>query len=82
MGVRMDGGETDNRPSGEQAEASAPPGWYADPSGAEAGRPADGCYHQPCDDLRNINLDLARALAAGLADFTVQVAYAPELLTS
>ena len=51
-------------------------------SGAEAGRPADGCYHQPCDDLRNINLGLARVLAAGLADFTVQVANAPELLAS
>ena len=38
----MDGGETDNRPSGEQAEASAPPGWYADPYGAPAMRRWDG----------------------------------------
>ena len=50
-------------------------------SGAEAGRLADGCYHQPCDDLGNIDLQLARVLAAGLADFTVQVANNPELLT-
>ena len=49
-------------------------------SGAEAGRLADGCYHLPCDDLSNIDLQLARVLAAGLADFTVQVANNPELL--
>jgi hypothetical protein len=51
-------------------------------SGAVAGRPADDCYHQPCDDLTNIDLGLARVLAAGLADFTVQVANNPELLTN
>lgn len=51
-------------------------------SGAEAGRPADGCYHQSCDDLSNIDLGLARVLAAGLADFTVQVANNPGLLTN
>jgi hypothetical protein len=50
-------------------------------SGAEAGRPADGCYHQPCDDLSNTDLGLARVLAAALAEFTVQVANNPELLT-
>lgn len=50
-------------------------------SGAAAGRLADGCYHQPCDDLSNIDLQLARVLAAALADFTVQVANNPELLT-
>ncbi len=50
-------------------------------SGSSAGRPADACYHQPCDDRSNIDLGLARALAAGLADFTVEVANNPELLT-
>ncbi len=49
-------------------------------SGAEAGRPADDCYHQPCDDLTNVDVSLARVLAAALADFTVQVANNPELL--
>jgi Zn-dependent M28 family amino/carboxypeptidase len=49
-------------------------------SGAVAGRPADACYHQPCDDVANANLVLARILAAGLADFTVRVANNPELL--
>ncbi len=49
-------------------------------SGAVAGRPADACYHQPCDDVSNANLRLARVLAAGLADFTVRVANNPELL--
>jgi Zn-dependent M28 family amino/carboxypeptidase len=49
-------------------------------SGATSGRPADGCYHQPCDDLANANLRLARILGAGLADFTVRVANNPELL--
>lgn len=51
-------------------------------SGADAGRPADDCYHQPCDDLTNIDLGLARVLTAGLADFTVEVANNPELLTN
>jgi Zn-dependent M28 family amino/carboxypeptidase len=54
----------------------------ADASGAEAGRPADVCYHQPCDDLTDIDLGLARVLAAGLADFTVEAANHPELLTN
>ena len=35
---------------------------------------------QPCDDVANANLRLARVLAAGLADFTVRVANNPELL--
>jgi Zn-dependent M28 family amino/carboxypeptidase len=51
-------------------------------AGAEAGRPADACYHQRCDDLSNIDLGLARILAAGLAEFTVQVANDPELLSN
>jgi hypothetical protein len=49
-------------------------------SAAQTGRAADGCYHQPCDDLANVDLGLGRVLAAGLADFTVQVATRPELL--
>ena len=55
-----------------EAQASA--------SGATAGEPADACYHQPCDDLENADLALARVLAAGLAGFTAQVADDPELL--
>jgi acetylornithine deacetylase/succinyl-diaminopimelate desuccinylase-like protein len=54
----------------------------AEASGAETGRPADACYHQPCDDLTNIDLGLARVLAAGLADFTVEAANHPELLAN
>ena len=38
----MDGGETDNEPSGEQEEEVAPPGWYADPYGAPEMRRWDG----------------------------------------
>jgi hypothetical protein len=49
-------------------------------AGVVAGRPADPCYHQACDDVANANLRLARILAAGLADFTVRVANNPELL--
>jgi len=52
----------------------------ASASGAVAGRPGDACYHQPCDNVANANLALARVLAAGLADFTVRVANDPELL--
>ncbi len=49
-------------------------------SGAVAGRPADPCYHQTCDDLGNADLELARVLSAGLADFIVRAANNPELL--
>ena len=49
-------------------------------AGSVAGRPADACYHQPCDDLANADVALARVLTAGLADFTVRVANNPELL--
>ena len=48
--------------------------------GAVAGRPADACYHQPCDDVANANVPLARVLAAALADVTVRLANNPELL--
>jgi Zn-dependent M28 family amino/carboxypeptidase len=63
--------------SAEQAVTS---GAQAPGSGAVAGQPADTCYHRSCDDLANVNLRLARVLAAGLADFTVRVANNPELL--
>jgi hypothetical protein len=49
-------------------------------SDATAGRPADPCYHQACDDVDNVDLPLARVLAAALADFTVRVAEEPALL--
>lgn len=38
----MDGGGTDSRPPGEQAEDVAPPGWHADPDGAPELRRWDG----------------------------------------
>ncbi|MET1231812.1 MAG: M20/M25/M40 family metallo-hydrolase [Candidatus Limnocylindrales bacterium] len=47
---------------------------------ATAGQPADGCYHRPCDDLTNVDLELARVLTAALADVTVRLANTPELL--
>jgi Zn-dependent M28 family amino/carboxypeptidase len=49
-------------------------------AGAIAGRPADACYHQSCDDVANANLPLARLLTAALADVTVRLADNPELL--
>ena len=49
--------------------------------GATVGRPADGCYHLPCDDIANVDLELARLLSAALADVTVRLADTPELLT-
>jgi Zn-dependent M28 family amino/carboxypeptidase len=48
---------------------------------ATPGVPADGCYHRPCDDLENVDLELARLLTAALADVTVRLANTPELLT-
>ena len=38
----MGGGETDNRPSGEQEDEVAPPGWYPDPNGYPGLRRWDG----------------------------------------
>jgi len=49
-------------------------------SGAIAGRPADPCYHQPCDDVANANLRVARLLTAALADVAVRLANDPEML--
>jgi len=49
-------------------------------SGAVAGRPADACYHLPCDDVANADLALARLLTAALADATVRLANDPTLL--
>jgi Zn-dependent M28 family amino/carboxypeptidase len=49
-------------------------------SGATAGEPADACYHQACDELDDIDLGLARVLAAALADVTVGVADDPGVL--
>ena len=43
-------------------------------AGSTAGKPADACYHQPCDDAGNVRLDLGRALTRMLADATVQLA--------
>jgi Zn-dependent M28 family amino/carboxypeptidase len=62
------------------AEQAASSGDAATGVEAVVGRPADACYHQACDDLGNVNLRLARVLAAGLADFTIRVANNPELL--
>ncbi len=88
VGVDLGGG-SDHRAFAEAGVATA--GVFAgasDPvsdqqaaaSGAVAGRPADPCYHQACDDVANANLPLARILAAGLADFTARVSNNPELL--
>jgi Zn-dependent M28 family amino/carboxypeptidase len=49
-------------------------------SGATAGLPADPCYHQPCDDVANANLRVARLLTVALADVAVRLANNPELL--
>jgi Zn-dependent M28 family amino/carboxypeptidase len=49
-------------------------------TGASAGRPADPCYHQSCDDVENANVALLRLLTAALADSTVRLANNPELV--
>jgi Peptidase family M28/PA domain len=48
--------------------------------GSTAGLPADACYHRGCDDLANVDLELARLLAAALADVTARLANTPEVL--
>jgi Zn-dependent M28 family amino/carboxypeptidase len=89
VGVDLGGG-SDHRAFGEAGIATG--GVYAgaaDPVapdqaatfGATAGLPADACYHQPCDDVANANLPLARLLTAALADVTVRLAANPELVT-
>ena len=52
----------------------------AESHGGTLGQPADACYHQPCDDLANVDLVLARLLTAALADVTVRLANTPELV--
>jgi hypothetical protein len=42
--------------------------------GAVAGRPADACYHQACDDLHNVDLVLAERMADALAEAVVILA--------
>ena len=87
VGVDLGGG-SDHRAFGEAgiptggvfaggAEVTAE---QAAASGAVAGRPADPCYHQACDDVANANVRLARLLAAALADVAVRLANDPELL--
>jgi Zn-dependent M28 family amino/carboxypeptidase len=43
-------------------------------AGSTAGKPADACYHQPCDDSDNVRLDLGRALTRTLAEAAIQLA--------
>jgi len=50
-------------------------------SGAIAGLPADVCYHRACDGVDNVNVALARQLAAALADTSVRIAENPMLVT-
>jgi Zn-dependent M28 family amino/carboxypeptidase len=50
-------------------------------SGSSAGRPADACFHQPCDTIANANLPLARLLTAATADMLVGLANSPELVS-
>jgi Zn-dependent M28 family amino/carboxypeptidase len=49
-------------------------------SGANAGQPADPCYHQPCDDGTAIDTALAAILTSALADVALQVANDPSLV--
>jgi hypothetical protein len=46
----------------------------ASAAGSTAGKPADACYHQACDDASNVRLDLGRALTQALADAAVRIA--------
>jgi len=46
----------------------------ASAAGSTAAKPADACYHQSCDDVSNVRLDLGRALAQALADAAVRIA--------
>ena len=45
-------------------------------SGSQAGKPADHCYHQACDDRSNVRLDLARILSTALGETVRRVAEA------
>lgn len=47
--------------------------------GSTAGKPADACYHQACDDRSNVRLDLGRILTAALADVAAALANDPVL---
>lgn len=49
-------------------------------SGATVGQPADPCYHRPCDDGTDLDVELARVLATALARTAVQLADDPGIL--
>jgi Zn-dependent M28 family amino/carboxypeptidase len=49
--------------------------------GTTAGAPPDPCYHLACDDGSDLDLGLARILAAALADVTTQLANDPTPLS-
>jgi Zn-dependent M28 family amino/carboxypeptidase len=42
--------------------------------GGTAGEPTDPCYHQPCDDLDNVDLRIASQLTQGLGAVTLDLA--------
>lgn len=46
--------------------------------GATAGEQMDPCYHLPCDDLANVNLDSARILGQALTDAVLRLAWGEE----
>lgn len=48
--------------------------------GGSEGQTADACYHTACDGSANVNLRLARLLAAVIADAAVRIAEDPALV--
>ncbi len=48
-------------------------------AGGTPGLAADPCYHRACDDLRNVDLPLARILSASLGDVVTALADSPVL---
>jgi aminopeptidase S len=42
--------------------------------GGTAGKPTDPCYHQPCDGLDNVDLEVASQLAQGLGAVALELA--------
>jgi hypothetical protein len=41
--------------------------------GGTAGKPFDGCYHQACDTIDNINDDVLEQLGGAAADATLRM---------
>ena len=74
-GLRREGITAQARPAGSRSDHSpfARAGIPVSGLFTGAGRPADPCYHRPCDDLSNVDVDMTRAMAGAVRQALVRL---------